>query len=195
MSETKKKDGRSRNFATLVYPESAPENWLELLQQTAIPCFVSPLHDSDVDPDGVLKKAHYHVMLKFEGKKSPEQVREIVEIFGGVGAETVQSARGYARYMCHLDNPEKAQYKTEDVKSFAGADYFGEIGTVLDKYKAIREMRDFCKQEKIEEYCDLLDYADENRDDWFRVLCDNGSYVMKEYLKSRYYKLRGRPVR
>lgn len=190
MSETKKKDSRARNFYTVVYPDSAPEDWIEKLQEQAIPCFVSPLHDSDVDPDGVPKKAHWHVMLKFEGKKSLEQVREITKIFGGVGADVVQSARGYARYLCHLDNPEKAQYKPEDVRAFSGADYFGEIGTVLDKYKAIREMIDFCKENGIIIYSDLVDYAADNRDDWFRVLCDNGTYVVKEYLKSKYWGVR-----
>lgn len=190
MSEAKKKDNRTRNFATIVYPESAPEDWLDILQALAIPCYVSPLHDMDVNPDGEVKKAHYHVQLKFEGKKSPEAVQEIASTFGGVGLETVQSARGYARYLCHLDNPEKAQYKPEDVKSYAGADYFGEIGTVLDKYKAIREMKAFCRENNIIVFADLFDYAEENRDDWFRVLCDNGTYVIKEYLKSRYWGIR-----
>lgn len=190
MPETKKKDSRARNFATVVYPESAPENWLNILQELTIPCYVSPIHDSDVNPAGEPKKPHYHVMLKFEGKKSPAQVKEIIEKFGGVGVEVVQSARGYARYMCHLDNPEKAQYKTEDVKSYGGADYFGEIGTVLDKYKGIREMIEFCKENGIIVYADLFDYASENRDDWFRILCDNGTYVVKEYLKSRYWGMR-----
>lgn len=184
MPQTTSKDGRSRNFATVVYPESAPENWLEILQQRCVPCLVSPLHELDCNPDGEVKKAHYHVLLKFDGKKCTDTVKEICQSFGGVGCETVQSFRGYARYLCHLDNPEKAQYSVDDVKSFGGVDYLGEIGTVHNKYKAIREMIDYCRVNKVTSFSVLFEYAMDERDDWFRVLCDNGTYPVKEYLKS-----------
>ena len=190
MLSNQKKDYRSRNFATEVYPESAPEGWTDILQNLSVPCFVSPLHDSDVDDDGVIKKAHYHVLLKFEGKKSLDNVRELCRKFGGVGCEAVQSARGYARYLCHLDNPEKAQYSPEDVQAFAGADYYAEIENPTDKYQAIREMIQFCKDNKIVSFADLADYASESREDWFRVLCDSGTYFVKEYLKSRTWSLK-----
>lgn len=183
--DEKKETYRGRNFATLVYPESAPEDWIQILQGLAVPCYVSPLHDSDVDEDGVIKKAHYHVLLKFEGKKSLDGVKDICEQFGGVGCKAIQSARGYARYLCHLDNPEKAQYSPEDVMAFAGADYYSDIENPTDKYQAIREMIRFCTDNNIVIYADLLDYASEHREDWFRILCDSGTYVVKEYLKSR----------
>lgn len=47
---------RYRNFATVVYPESAPENWLEILAEQFVPAFVSPLHDLDVNPTGEVKR-------------------------------------------------------------------------------------------------------------------------------------------
>ncbi len=179
------KSSRTRNFATVVYPESAPEQWQIILSDLKVPCFVSPLHDSDVNADGQPKKAHYHVMFMYDGVKTEEQVKSAVSLIGGVGLEKVNCVRSYARYLCHLDNPDKHQYSTDDVKQFSGADYYTVIGTVADKYKAIREMVLFCHENNIVEYSDLLFYCMENRDDWFRVLCDNGTYVMKEYLKSR----------
>lgn len=183
--KTRSADGRARNFATVVYPESAPENWLEIVAGHFVPAFISPLHDSDINPNGEQKKPHYHVVMMFEGKKSLDQIREITLSFGGVGCEIVQSIRGYARYLCHLDNPEKAQYSPEDVIAFCGADYTSTIGLVIDKYKAVREMIAFCKEQGIESYSELLEYSSEERFDWFRVLCDNGTVVMKEYLKSK----------
>ena len=36
---------RFRNFATIVYPESAPEGWLDILDEECVEAFVSPLHD------------------------------------------------------------------------------------------------------------------------------------------------------
>lgn len=183
------KDERVRLWATVVYPESAPDNWLTILRDLMIPCYVSPLHDKDFNADKTPKKAHYHVMLVFEGKKSRAQIEEIVKQFGGVGQENVKSKRGYARYLCHLDNPEKAQYSPDDVLSYGGLDYESDIGIVINKYKVISEMIDFVSANNIFYYSDLCDYARINEPQWFRVLCDNGSYMLKEYIKSNKYKL------
>lgn len=176
--------GRTRNFATVVYPESAPDGWKDILNSFFIPAFISPLHDSDINPTGESKKPHYHVMLMYDGVKTIDQVREVVSAIGGVGCEKIASIRGYARYLCHLDNPDKAQYKIEDVIALSGSDYFGVIGTVVDKYKAIGEMIDFCVANNIHYYSELLIYCRNERFDWFRVLCDSGTYVIKEFLKT-----------
>lgn len=177
--------GRTRNYATVVYPESAPDGWQDILSQCFVPAFISPLHDKDINPTGEPKKPHYHVVIMFDGVKTREQAQEVFTKIGGVGCEVVQSIRGYSRYLCHLDNPEKAQYAQEDVRSLCGADYPGTIGLVTDKYKAIGEMIDFCEQNNVVSYSELLVYCRSERFDWFRVLCDNGTVVMKEYLKSR----------
>lgn len=177
--------GRTRNFATVVYPESAPEKWQDRLVEQFVPAFISPLHDKDINPTGEAKKPHYHVVVMFDGVKTKEQAQDLFAKIGGVGCEVVQSLRGYARYLCHMDNPDKAQYNQEDVRSLCGADYVGTVGLVLDKYKAIGEMIDFCKEYNIYSYSDLLEYCRSERFDWFRVLCDNATVVMKEYLKSR----------
>ena len=183
------KDERVRLWATVVYPESAPENWRGILRDMGIPCYISPLHDKDVNADNTPKKAHYHVFMIFEGKKSRSQVSEAVARFGGVGQEQVQSKRGYSRYLCHLDNPEKAQYSIDDVEALGGLDYESDIGIVINKYKVICEILDFISANNIIYYSDIMDYARQNEPTWFRVLCDNGSYVIKEYIKSNKYKL------
>lgn len=178
-------DDRKRNFATVVYPESAPDDWLDFLQELCIPCFISPLHDSDCNPDGEIKKPHYHVLLMFEGKKSDKQVKEIFDCIGGVGSPAVHSIRGYARYLCHLDNPEKTQYLPEDVICFGGADYSDICSLPSDRYKIIGDIIDYCEDNYIYSYAQLLTYARFNRGDWFRILCDSGTFVIREYLKSK----------
>ena len=112
MSIEKSRDTRARNYACVVYPDSAPTNWQDILSGHCVPAFISPLHDKDFNVTGEPKKPHYHVVLMFDGKKSVNQVTEIFQSFGGVGCEVVKSIRGYSRYLCHLDNPEKAQYNT-----------------------------------------------------------------------------------
>lgn len=187
-----KSDGRSRVFATIFYPESMVENLPEALQSLHVPCFLSPLHDKDFNATGEPKKPHFHCLLVFGGKKSVEQVKALIEPLGAVGCETVSDTRAYCRYLCHLDNPEKARYDIGEVQCFCGADYGAQIMTSVDKYKAVREMMAFVDANDIMCVSDLQLYASENREDWFRALCDNSTYVMAEFIKSRYWKNHGR---
>jgi len=176
---------RYRNYATVVYPESSPENWQDILTDQLVPAFISPLHDMDTNPDGEIKKAHWHVVLLYDAPKSEDQAQAVFTSISGVGCEVVQSIRGYARYLCHLDNPEKHQYPSETVRALCGADYNATIGLPTDKYKAIGEIIEYCKANNTFSYSELLEYSMSERYDWFRVLCDSATVVIKEYLKSR----------
>lgn len=185
MAEKSNGKGRTRNFATVVYPDSAPDHWMDILNEFHVPAFISPLHYSDVNPDGEMKKPHWHVLIMFDGVKTDEQAKEIFDSINGVGLERVSTLRGYARYLTHMDNPEKFQYDKNDVKQFAGADYIEIIGLSSDKYVAIGEMLDWCQEHKVISYSELLMFSRLHRSDWFRVLCDSGTMVMKEFLKSK----------
>lgn len=180
-------EGRFRNFATIIYEDSASEDWIEKLCDMHIPLFISPYHDSDMDESGSgeLKKAHWHLLLMFEGKKSVKQVQNLLSEITSVKVQIIESKRGYARYLCHLDNADKYQYSCNMVIQMAGADYMDIINSVSDKYLAIRMMILYCKNENITSYSDLVEYAMDNEFDWFRILCDNGTVIMKEYLKSK----------
>lgn len=186
---------RSRNFATVVYPDSAPFGWDQIISDSKVPAFISPLHDLDVNPTGELKKPHYHVIVMYEGVKSDDQVRTFFESFGGVGLEHVASIRGYARYLCHLDNPEKHRYATDLVRSFSGADFSTTISLASDRYTVIGEMMYYCDVNGVYSFASLLRYAQAEKYDWFRVLCDSGAIIMKEFLKSKAWsELRERDV-
>lgn len=182
--ENKNKDKRVRSWATVLYPESAIDGWKNILAEQCVPCFVSPLHDCDVNADGEIKKEHYHILFVFDGKKSFSQVEEICNLIGSVGLEAVNSTRAYARYLCHLDNPDKHQYLPDDVLQFGGSDYISIIGLATDKYLAIKQIMAFCRSSHIYSYAELLEYSADREMGWFRILCDNGTIVIKEYLKS-----------
>ena len=182
--------GRTRNFATVVYPESAPENWIDIIRESHINVLISPLHEDDINPDGEKKKPHYHILVMYESVKTLEQFEDFRKSFGGVGQEKVNSIRGYAWYLCHLDNPEKAQYSPNDVICIGSEDYFNLISLPTDKYGAIRDMMRFCLDNDITNYADLLMYVSEHEEAWFRVLCDGGTYVIKEFLKSVTYGIK-----
>lgn len=71
---------------------------------------------------GDKKKAHYHVYVKLDYSCSAVQMIEKFEQLGVHYFEPVNSERAYIRYMCHLDNPDKARYSVEQVISLGGID-------------------------------------------------------------------------
>lgn len=176
--------GRTRTWATMVYPESAPKGWQSILQDQHIGALISPIHDSDKNPTGEDKKAHYHVLVNFDSVKTNTQAKEIFDLIGGVGCEKVASLRQYARYLCHLDNPEKARYNEDDVIALGGMNYLEIIEIPSDKYNTINEMMDFCDINQVYSYAQLVRYSRKYKQKWFRALCDNSSYIMREYLNS-----------
>ncbi|WP_313957848.1 replication protein [Limosilactobacillus vaginalis] len=185
MSE-KKQDERSRNWVVIVYPESAPNDWREILDNMHIQWIESPLHDKDVNPDGTVKKSHWHVVLAFGSKKSYKQVKEITDKLNSPIPQKVHNMKGQVRYLVHLDNPEKYQYPVEQVIAHGGIDvdkYFK--ATSGQKYDMIGEMIDYVRENNIVEMKDLIDYARVNRfDDWFPLLCDNSLIIMDAYIRS-----------
>ena len=50
--------------------ESAPENWRDVLDRFHLQWACSPLHDRDVNATGEPKKAHWHILLSFGGKRA-----------------------------------------------------------------------------------------------------------------------------
>lgn len=186
MEDTEIPQQRTRTYATIIYTESAPENWQEILKDEHVPCHISPLHDKDINKDGTLKKPHYHVMLMFDSVKTRKQATEIFKKIGGVGAEAVNSPRAYARYLCHLDNPDKVQYSIKEVISYGGADYDMHINTAKDTYTMIGEIMDFCVAKNIVCFADLLLLAREKQFNWFKIICDN-SALLYQFLKSKYW--------
>lgn len=178
--------GRTRTWTFLLYPESAPVNWREVLNDLFIEWVESPLHDKDVNKDGELIKPHWHILLIFPSVKTYEQVEEVTNSLNAPTPQKAMSAKGVVRYMLHLDNPEKFQYDKSEIKGYGGVD-INELlrPTSSDRYELIKEMIVFIRENDIKEMKDLLDYAIEVRfDDWFPLLSDNSAYIVGQYIKS-----------
>ena len=177
---------RFRTFATTIYPESAPENFREIIEDLHIVGFLSPLHDSDRKKDGTYKKEHYHFITWFDGVQNVETVREMFKSFGGVGVEVVKHKKAYIRYLCHLDNHDKVEYNEEEVESFGPCNYKLESGGVkeFDKYEILDQIFEFIEEKDLFSFCKLLTYARKNNRQWFQVIVENYSHVIIEYQKS-----------
>lgn len=178
-------DDKGRIWATIVYEESAPVDWLEKLETFS--CFVSPCHDADVNSTGELKKPHYHCLFFFAGVKSRKQIKEIFSTFGGVGAELVHDGHAMSLYLCHLASPNKAQYEPNEVKSFGGLNYLDYIKNGSNKYNVIGQIIDLIEEKNYFSYAELLVYCRKENRAFFVALCDHAGIVINQYLKSRYW--------
>lgn len=180
------KDGRTRNWTIVLYPESAPENWRDILSDLHIEAVISPLHDKDINATGEIKKPHYHVLFLFSGPKSYEQLLDIISPFNCPIPERCHNTKAMVRYMAHLDNPDKAQYSVSDITSYGGVD----VAELLrpsssERYTMIKDMIEFVKKNNVREFQDLIDYAMFNEfETWFPLLCDNSSFMINQYIKS-----------
>ena len=84
---------RARNWAFVIYPESLPKNWKNIITEIGIPMAVSPLHDKDIDPTGEVKKPHYHCIVTYEGPTSYEVVKRKYVIFEFFLPEVIYQVR------------------------------------------------------------------------------------------------------
>ena len=163
---------RSRIFATVVYPESAPEDWRERLDSQHVKAMVSPLHCMDTLPTGELKKEHWHVLWRYDGVKTPAQAQELATLIGGAGAvEIVADYRGYARYLCHMDSPDKAQYDQGDIQCFGGEDWAAVALSEAERVDAVLdEIEEWIDESGCVSYIGLCRYARTQRPDWTRTV-------------------------
>lgn len=177
---------RTRNWSCIIYPESAPTNWRDVIDSEHIEWVESPLHDADLNADNSEKKQHWHILLSYESHKTFEQVLEITQKLNAPIPQKVASPKGLVRYMIHLDNPEKKQYSKSKIIGHGGVDvseYFK--NSFSDDILLWEEICDFCAKENITELKHLVDYSRINRrDDWFPLIVRQTMFISM-YLKSR----------
>lgn len=183
-SESSSGQGRTRNFVSIVYPESAPSDWLSILVDQFVPAFVSPLHDSDLLPTGEPKKAHHHVILMFDSVKTIDQAREVFKLIGAVGCEKVKSIRAYSRYLCHLDSPDKAPYNPSDVICLGGAVYSDIAFMESDRLDTLIDIQEFVDANGITSYAQLCRYCRKHNREWYRLIVSNYTLAITQYIKS-----------
>lgn len=184
------KEQRTRNWTFVLYEDSAPDNWREILDELFLEWIESPWHDIDINADGEQKKKHKHILLMFGGVKSYEQVKEITDKLCSPIPQRCHNAKAMVRYMAHLDNPEKAQYNVSEIIPHGGVDLAEMLRpSSSERYTIIGDMISYIRSAEITEFQDLMDYAhEEHFDDWFPLLCDNCAFVVGQYIKSQRHR-------
>ena len=177
---------RYRHWTTVLYPESCAENWRSILDELHIQYAVSPLHDKDTNPDGELKKSHWHLAFVFDGVKSFDQIVEICDMIKAVCPQRCLSLRGLIRYFCHLDNPEKYQYNIDDIECHNGLDIDDCLKqTCTEKHAILLEILHFIQENNITEYWDLLMLCESSHPEWLDLLFEGYTLVLNSALTSR----------
>ena len=82
---------KTRAWTFIVYPDSAPSDWRDIIDDLHIPWVESPLHDRDQNPMGDQKKPHWHVLIYSDGPKTFNNVSKLIGI-GFLMIETLLSS-------------------------------------------------------------------------------------------------------
>lgn len=181
---------KGRNWAFVMYPESMPDNWYEILEKTGLPFAISPLHDSDMDPTGEPKKPHYHVICQYDNTTTAKNVKEnVCSLVNGTIPIKLESTRGMYRYHLHLDNPDKYQYDDRDRIFINGFDKSSvEALTATERDKMQNEILQFIEDNDITEYRDLLKFYNDSNLNNLLSVAKTSTILLTSYIKSKRHK-------
>lgn len=180
------KEQRSNKWAFLIYQESAPENYLEVLEDLHIPFVLSPWHDKDVNKQtGEFKKSHKHGALFFDSLKSYTQVSELLtkKLNSPAHVEIVMSPKGMYDYFTHAENPDKTSYDVNQIESGCGF----ELEKFLIEQASntfLNEVIDLIEENEITEFEELVKFARKNNYLLLSLVIDK-TFFFSKFLDSR----------
>lgn len=193
---------KSKYFCCVLYPDSATYDFDDVIKGLAeehLTFAVSPIHDRDVEDDGSLKKAHFHLLLAYSSATTLNNIRGWFKACG-LQESDLHSVRvcasgvGYFRYLTHKDNPEKAQYDDNDIRVFNDSgELFKKFSkTASEKIDDLVRIFQIVDELKTISFHCLLQYLMFNERDLFKMLTSSSALAIcvKEYQRSLEYDLK-----
>lgn len=180
------KEKRSNKWAFLIYQESGPENYLEVLEDLHIPFVLSPWHDKDVNKQtGEFKKSHKHGALFFDSLKSYTQLSELLteKLNSPAHVEIVMSPKGMYDYFTHAENPDKTLYDINQIESGCGF----ELEKFLIEQASdtfLNEVIDLIEENEITEFEELVRFGRKNNYLLLSLVIDK-TFFFSKFLDSR----------
>lgn len=185
--DEKRKDWRARAWTCVVYPESAPEDWMDALHALRVAYFVSPLHDRDLNAEGEPKKPHYHVVLDAGSGQlfSGDQAAEMFAAFGGVYPDPAKNRNEFLkqckvrklvnalRYLCHLDehDPYKVKYDVADVRcGYNELPYNDMVLREVEKDDLTMQMCDYALEHGVTDWATFVVFVKREHPEWMHEL-------------------------
>lgn len=127
---------RDRKMALLLYPDDATHvSAMKKIKESYDYCAI--LHDKDVTEDGEIKKAHWHVLLRFSNAKWNTAIGKDL----GIELNYIQEVKNFDNalmYLIHANDSEKYQYDLKEV-----------FGTFKEKLKGLLNSVDKTEGEKV----------------------------------------------
>lgn len=175
---------KKRYWGGVVYPESAPADWIEILKIKGLAFAISPLHDKDLNPTGEKKKPHYHIILVYAGPTSFNAVNELLKELNQPIPIALESVRGMYRYFIHKDNPEKYQYDEKDIQVFNGFNV-DDVLNSFEVFHCLGTIQDIINDNNIIEYASLMNILRgmEDKTLW-NVACSH-TLFLDTYIRSK----------
>lgn len=174
MATRSQKEGqeKARYACFIVYPESAPKNWREQLKASHGSFAISPLHGGDEEE----QKDHHHCIYMHGGPATIAVMKRAIPegIAANGHVELCLHPRNYQRYLLHLDDPDKQQWR-------------GDPRELIDLINGfpLDLTRDFSKQERVQQRNDLIAIIRNNGlceyADLLEGLVDSGLYDLLDY--------------
>lgn len=181
------KKQRIRNYAIIVYPDSTTlnPNWRENLLSLGHKAIISPIHDKDLDSNGLPKKPHYHVCVFRENATTWNSCVKTMSSNIDSSIKYVEVLRGTIQasfdYMSHKNAPSKAQYKEEEVVCLNGFNQFDyQKQTRTDKLNCAKEIYIYIENNVVEEFSDLIQLLImEEKDELLEYVASHAFFIDK----------------
>jgi hypothetical protein len=193
---------KSKYFCCILYPDSTTYDVDKIIKSLAgehLTFAVSPIHDRDLEDDGTLKKAHYHLLLAYSSATTLNNIRCWLNACGMPESElhsvrVCASGVGYFRYLTHKDNPEKVQYDYKDIRVFNDSDaLFKKFSkTASEKIDYLVRIFQIVDELNTISFHSLIQYLMLNERDLFQMLTSSSALAIcvKEYQRSLEYDLK-----
>lgn len=195
-ADAKRAGKRARAWTAIVYPDSenTPENWRDILREQLVECLISPYHDKDKNPDGEQKKPHYHIVLSF---KNPTTYERACEVFEQVGAVVpperecrVKDFRQMARYLCHMDQPDKYQYERGEVVSIGAIDYDTLVLSGSDEIDILDDIFKAMDDYALDSYPAVVRFVRARKPEWKTLVYRKYTHQISAYAKGLHWEMK-----
>lgn len=181
---------KAKYWTFLVYQDSSPINWKELLKDTNVSLAISPIHDKDLTETGVLKKAHYHVVLAFNNTTTYNNALEIAKICGANIVKKVFSMNGIYEYLTHENEENKTHYDKSDIIKMNNFD-LSEYDVTTRKSEELSDFKllfNLIIDNNITTLSKLFEIiSNSDNDNLFKILKSN-AYLINCLIKENIYK-------
>lgn len=171
---------KGRYWSCIAWIESLPNDWKIKLEKSGLPCVVSPLHDKDINDNGDLQKAHYHVLLAWDGPTTLNNVQAFAESVGlGTYIELVRSVSNIIDYMTHqsYSSVSKVKYNPNLIEYINCKESdFVKLG--------FKKIVAYIRDNKIKSFNKLVDALLINGEDELLEYCSNHPYYVNLYISS-----------